>query len=93
MASTAGVLLLFVHACMYVYRDIKPENMLLSPVATCGGEGSSPSWRLKVIDYGCSAFCIPGQRLREAVGTVRLNPRLASLGCSSLRLNCDMTTN
>lgn len=50
-------------------RDIKPENILLAPVGDSSGSGPC-SWRLKVIDYGCSAFCIPGQKLHEAVGTV-----------------------
>jgi serine/threonine protein kinase len=51
-------------------RDIKPENMLLAPLPE-GQQAQGPSrWQLKVVDYGCSTFCMPGQKLHEAVGTV-----------------------
>lgn len=63
-------------------RDIKPENMLLVPVspsdapggqqpsdAPCASEGAV-AWRLKVVDYGCSAFCLPEQKLHDSIGTV-----------------------
>lgn len=55
---------------MLLCRDIKPENMLLAPVPE-GQQAQGPSrWQLKVVDYGCSTFCMPGQKLHEAVGTV-----------------------
>ncbi|GBF94805.1 calcium-dependent kinase [Raphidocelis subcapitata] len=43
------------------HRDLKPENLMLS-------RGSSGGV-LKVVDYGASAFCGPGQRLRQKFGT------------------------
>jgi uncharacterized protein YuzB (UPF0349 family) len=48
-------------------RDIKPENLLMlktdrEPV-------------LKVIDYGCSTFCVPGKRLCKKFGTVSIQRR------------------
>jgi hypothetical protein len=56
--------------------------MLLAPAgsSSAAADGSADAtdastqvtpWRLKVIDYGCSGFCLPGQQLHEAVGTVR----------------------
>ncbi|WIA37170.1 hypothetical protein OEZ86_014127 [Tetradesmus obliquus] len=49
------------HSKHVIHRDIKPENLLLlktdrEPV-------------LKVIDYGCSTFCVPGKRLCKKFGT------------------------
>lgn len=51
-------------------RDIKPENLLLlktdrEPV-------------LKVIDYGCSTFCVPGKRLCKKFGTVSAAAEVAA---------------
>jgi hypothetical protein len=45
--------------------------MLLAPLPE-GQQAQGPSsrWQLKVVDYGCSTFCMPGQKLHEAVGTV-----------------------
>lgn len=50
------------------YRDIKPENLLLFHPEGCpdGPEGLI----LKVVDYGCSTFCVPGKRLCKKFGTV-----------------------
>jgi calcium-dependent protein kinase len=50
----------FAHERHVVHRDLKPENILLSR----GGEGGA----LKVIDYGTSEFCMPGQKLHEKYG-------------------------
>jgi serine/threonine protein kinase len=49
-------------------RDIKPENLLLfhPDGAPDGPEGLI----LKVVDYGCSTFCVPGKRLCKKFGTV-----------------------
>jgi serine/threonine protein kinase len=51
-------------------RDIKPENLLLfhPDGAPDGPEGLI----LKVVDYGCSTFCVPGKRLCKKFGTVSL---------------------
>jgi serine/threonine protein kinase len=51
-------------------RDIKPENLLLMKqpgVASTSPEGLV----LKVVDYGCSTFCVPNKRLCKKFGTVR----------------------
>jgi calcium-dependent protein kinase len=40
------------HRCT-ASRDLKPENILLSD--------KSPDAMLKVIDFGTSDFCLPGQ--------------------------------
>jgi hypothetical protein len=42
-------------------RDLKPENILL----TSRDKGA----QLKVIDFGTSEFCKPGQRLHKKFGT------------------------
>lgn len=42
-------------------RDLKPENILL----TSKEKGA----QLKVIDFGTSEFCMPGQRLHKKFGT------------------------
>ncbi|KAI8464717.1 MAG: kinase-like domain-containing protein [Monoraphidium minutum] len=44
-----------------VHRDLKPENIML----TARGEGGA----LKVVDYGTSEFCGPGERLHQKFGT------------------------
>jgi hypothetical protein len=55
-------------------RDIKPENLLLLKT------DKEPV--LKVIDYGCSTFCVPGKRLCKKFGTVSCS----SSNCSRLDL-------
>lgn len=42
-------------------RDLKPENILLSDKTSAAA--------LKVIDFGTSDFCLPGQRLSQKFGT------------------------
>ena len=42
-------------------RDLKPENILLT--------SSDSNAQLKVIDFGTSEFCKPGQRLSKKFGT------------------------
>ena len=65
-------------------RDLKPENMLLASVPP--GEAAGPTgWRLKVIDYGCSGFCLPGRKLHDAVGTVRGGEGGVGGGCPMCR--------
>lgn len=49
------------HAVGVTHRDLKPENIILSRDANGG--------QLKVVDYGASVFCSPGQRLRSKFGT------------------------
>lgn len=46
---------------LYAFRDLKPENMLLT--------SRDSSAQLKVIDFGTSEFCKPGQRLWKKFGT------------------------
>jgi serine/threonine protein kinase len=46
---------------MLCCRDLKPENILL----TSKEKGA----QLKVIDFGTSEFCKPGQRLHKKFGT------------------------
>jgi serine/threonine protein kinase len=49
-------------ACVLVLsRDLKPENILL--------DSRDNSAQLKVIDFGTSEFCKPGQRLNKKFGT------------------------
>ena len=42
-------------------RDLKPENMLLS--------SPEKDARVKIIDFGTSEFCAPGQKLQDKFGT------------------------
>lgn len=42
-------------------RDLKPENILLTT--------KGPGAQLKVIDFGTSEFCKPGERLTQKFGT------------------------
>jgi serine/threonine protein kinase len=49
-------------------RDIKPENLLL--VRPEGAPDGPEGLLLKVIDFGCSTFCVPGKRLCKKFGTV-----------------------
>lgn len=51
----------FAHSKHIIHRDLKPENILL--------KDKSPSAALKVIDFGTSDFCRPGQRLTQKFGT------------------------
>ncbi|KAK9838397.1 hypothetical protein WJX84_009183 [Apatococcus fuscideae] len=53
--------LAYSHSKGIVHRDMKPENILL----TEKGESAA----LKIIDFGTSAFCLPGQKLYHKVGT------------------------
>lgn len=54
---------------LWCHRDIKPENLLL--VKQQGVSSGSPeSLVLKVVDYGCSTFCVPNKRLCKKFGTV-----------------------
>lgn len=46
------------------YSDIKPENILLA-----GEWQAGCNCMIKVIDYGTSMFCTPGQRLTDKRGT------------------------
>lgn len=69
-AEKAGQLLSFLahaHSKHVIHRDIKPENLLLfhPDGAPDGPEGLI----LKVVDYGCSTFCVPGKRLCKKFGT------------------------
>jgi serine/threonine protein kinase len=50
-----------VHRGLVVCRDLKPENILLT--------SKGPEGVLKVIDFGTSEFCKPGQRLSQKFGT------------------------
>ncbi|KAJ9522392.1 hypothetical protein QJQ45_008319 [Haematococcus lacustris] len=49
------------HSKNIIHRDLKPENILLSD--------KSPTAAIKVIDFGTSDFCAPGQRLSQKFGT------------------------
>ncbi|GBF88497.1 hypothetical protein Rsub_01210 [Raphidocelis subcapitata] len=49
------------HARGVMHRDVKPENFLLA------ADGCAASCRAS--DFGVSAFCAPGQKFREIVGT------------------------
>lgn len=51
----------FAHSKNIIHRDLKPENILLSD--------KTPSAALKVIDFGTSDFCLPGQHLQHKFGT------------------------
>lgn len=51
----------FAHSKHIVHRDLKPENILLT--------SKGPDAVLKVIDFGTSEFCKPGQRLSQKFGT------------------------
>eukprot|EP00775_Hariotina_reticulata_P011602 gene11602-11746_t len=51
----------FAHSKHIVHRDLKPENILLASKAAGA--------QLKVIDFGTSDFCKPGQRLTQKFGT------------------------
>lgn len=51
----------YAHLKNIIHRDLKPENILLS--------NKSPTAALKVIDFGTSDFCVPGQRLSQKFGT------------------------
>jgi serine/threonine protein kinase len=46
---------------LFICRDLKPENILLT--------SKGPDAVLKVIDYGTSECCKPGQRLSQKFGT------------------------
>ena len=50
-----------VHSMGVVHRDLKPENFLFASRA--------PNSPLKLIDFGLSAFCKPGEQLTDPVGT------------------------
>eukprot|EP00878_Enallax_costatus_P010384 GHUV01010837.1.p1 GENE.GHUV01010837.1~~GHUV01010837.1.p1 ORF type:complete len:453 (+),score=145.23 GHUV01010837.1:840-2198(+) len=56
------------HSKHVIHRDIKPENLLLMrcPEKQADSEGGVV---LKVIDFGCSTFCVPGKRLCKKFGT------------------------
>jgi hypothetical protein len=58
----------FVLLCCVCCRDIKPENLLL--VHPDGAPDGPEGLVLKVVDYGCSTFCVPGKRLCKKFGTV-----------------------
>eukprot|EP00775_Hariotina_reticulata_P010807 gene10807-10963_t len=70
-AAKAQQLLSFLahaHSKHVIHRDIKPENLLL--VKQPGvASGSPESLVLKVVDYGCSTFCVPNKRLCKKFGT------------------------
>jgi serine/threonine protein kinase len=51
----------YAHSKNIIHRDLKPENILLSD--------KSPTAAIKVIDFGTSDFCLPGQRLSQKFGT------------------------
>jgi len=51
----------YAHSKNIIHRDLKPENILLSD--------KSPNAVLKVIDFGTSEFCMPGERLSQKFGT------------------------
>eukprot|EP00891_Asterochloris_glomerata_P004636 jgi/Astpho2/4636/Aster-00208 len=53
--------LAFCHSKGVVHRDLKPENMLLS--------SPEKDARVKIIDFGTSEFCAPGQKLQDKFGT------------------------
>lgn len=50
-----------VHSMGIVHRDLKPENFLF--------DTRGPNATLKLIDFGLSAFCKPGEMLTDPVGT------------------------
>ncbi len=68
-----------------VHRDLKPENILLSD--------KNPTAALKVIDFGTSDFCLPGQHLSQKFGTpyyVAPEVRRPPLDqCPPFSLSCD----
>lgn len=55
-----------------MHRDLKPENIMLEELPAnasqggSGGEGAQLA--LKVVDYGTSVFCTPGQKLHDTFG-------------------------
>mmetsp|Transcript_11680 Transcript_11680/g.20735 ORF Transcript_11680/g.20735 Transcript_11680/m.20735 type:complete len:520 (+) Transcript_11680:218-1777(+) len=51
----------YAHSKHIIHRDLKPENILLSD--------KTPTAAIKVIDFGTSDFCLPGQRLVQKFGT------------------------
>lgn len=51
----------YAHSKHIMHRDLKPENILLT--------SRDCSAQLKVIDFGTSEFCKPGQRLSKKFGT------------------------
>ena len=51
----------YAHSKNIIHRDLKPENILLSD--------KLPTAALKVIDFGTSDFCLPGERLQQKFGT------------------------
>ncbi|KAF8066328.1 CPK24 [Scenedesmus sp. PABB004] len=63
-AAVMRALLSFVqhaHARHVVHRDLKPENILLT--------SAGPEGQLRVVDFGTSEFCRPGERLTQKFGT------------------------
>lgn len=46
---------------IFLPLSLKPENILLSD--------KNPTAALKVIDFGTSDFCLPGQHLSQKFGT------------------------
>lgn len=60
------------------FRDLKPENILLSD--------KTPQAELKVIDFGTSDFCVPGQRLQQKFGTpYYVAPEVSDAQCRGRR--------
>jgi calcium-dependent protein kinase len=54
--------LVHIHSMGVVHRDLKPENFMFATRA------ATPD-QLKLIDFGLSAFCKPGEILTDPVGT------------------------
>lgn len=53
--------LVYCHSRGIVHRDLKPENFLLDSVAEDAN--------LKIIDFGSSVHIVPGETIRDQVGT------------------------
>lgn len=61
------------HSVNIVHRDLKLENILIDD------EGESPSFKVKLIDFGFATICPKGKRLDLICGTpCYMDPELSN---------------